>query len=337
MPILLSLAVFEGWTSPLVVVGLFAALELLVNNVLEPLLYSNNMGISSVGVILAAIFWTWLWGPVGLILSIPLTVCLLVAGNYIGPLKFLVTLLGDRTELSLSERVYQRLLAKDDEEAAELAEEYTSTHSLNELFDDLLLGVLRLAEQDRDDELLPVDQSEFVLDAVGQLVEDMEDETRDSMELETVQRGGRVLLMPVRQQSDGVLAVMLARLLESHAYDIHSGSADLLTREHVDLVENVQPDVVVLSALAPYSNLHARHLVKRLRRSYPELRILVGLWGTQSSRTGARLLADGATCVVGSLSEAVKQIQVALQTAPARRPKASKNDEGDRSRAAVAR
>ena len=111
MPVVLSLATSQGWSQPLWTVGLFLALELVVNSVLEPWLYGSSIGVSSMGVILAAIFWTWLWGPIGLVLAMPLTVCSIVLGNYVPQLRFLPVLLGDSAALQPHEQMYQRLLS----------------------------------------------------------------------------------------------------------------------------------------------------------------------------------------------------------------------------------
>ena len=122
-PIGLSMAISTGWVAPILTIGLFVVLELFSNNVMEPWIYGKNTGVSSVAILVAAVFWTWLWGPIGLLLATPLTVCLLVIGKHVPQLSFLDTLLGNEPVFELKTRVYQRLLAGDQEEAAELVED----------------------------------------------------------------------------------------------------------------------------------------------------------------------------------------------------------------------
>ena len=148
IPITLSLAVFPGWQEPLMTIGMFIVLEVIVNNVLEPLLYSNSIGASTVGVILSAGAWTLLWGPVGLFLAMPLTVCLVVAGNFFPALRVFSILLGDRSQLSPSERIYQRLLANDENESRKLTKEYLKKAPLEQFCDEVIVPALVLAEQD---------------------------------------------------------------------------------------------------------------------------------------------------------------------------------------------
>ena len=132
MPIALALAVFEGWTRPLLVIGMFVVIELLSNNIMEPWLYGSSAGMSTVGIIVAATFWTWLWGPVGLMLSMPLTVCLVVLGRYVPALSFISVLFSDQPALQYGVRFYQRLLAFDDHEAGDLVATFLKDGSLDE-------------------------------------------------------------------------------------------------------------------------------------------------------------------------------------------------------------
>jgi len=148
-PIALSFAVAPGWTLPLLIIALFVTLELFSNNVLEPWLYGSSTGLSPVAVLVAAVFWTTLWGPVGLLLSTPLTVCLVVLGRHVPRLGFFHVLLGKEPALAPELKFYQRLLARDPDEATELVEEYLEGESLDKLYDAVIMPALGLAEQDR--------------------------------------------------------------------------------------------------------------------------------------------------------------------------------------------
>ena len=163
LPVALSLAVFDGWTRPLMVAGLFAVNELISNNVFEPWLYGTSTGISTIGIVVSAVFWTWLWGPVGLVLATPLTVCLTVIGHYVPQFAFINTLISDEEVLPSHLRLYQRLLAMDPDEGYEVAEEHLKSHSLGSLYDNVILPALRLAEQDRHQDTLDETKERFIL------------------------------------------------------------------------------------------------------------------------------------------------------------------------------
>ena len=149
LPLLLSLAVFDGWAPPLMVFLLFAIVELVTGNFVEPWLYGVHTGVSSLALLLSTVFWAVLWGPPGLILSTPLTVCVLVLGRYVPQFSFLHILLGDEAPLVAEALIYQRLLAMDETEAKAVAESYLKEHSLEELYDLVLIPTLTMAEQDR--------------------------------------------------------------------------------------------------------------------------------------------------------------------------------------------
>ena len=148
-PIALSLAVFPSIHVFFATVSLFVIIELLSNNFMEPLLYGSSTGMSAVAILVAAVFWTWLWGPIGLLLSTPLTVCLVVIGKYVPQLRFLDIMLGDEPVLNPPERVYQRLLALDQEEVIDVVDDYLKERSIEEVYDDILLPAMAMAEQDR--------------------------------------------------------------------------------------------------------------------------------------------------------------------------------------------
>ncbi len=149
LPIALSLAVFDGWLRPLLVFLLVAGLELIVANFVEPWLYGAHVGISSLALLVAAVFWTVLWGPAGLILSTPLTVCVVVLGRYVPHLSFLHILLGDEPVLAAEAQIYQRLLAMDQLEAHTIVGQFLKGRPLVELYDAVLIPALSMAEQDR--------------------------------------------------------------------------------------------------------------------------------------------------------------------------------------------
>jgi hypothetical protein len=172
-PAALSLGAFPGWTQPLLVIGFIVVLELLSNMIMEPLLYGRTAGVSEVALMVAVAFWTWLWGPIGLLLATPLTVSLGVLGRYMPQLEFLGILVSDEPILETHTSYYQRLVARDQDEAADLVEEYLQTHTLAEAYDDVLIPALSAAKKDYVRDNLSEDEQHFIVQATRDMVEDL--------------------------------------------------------------------------------------------------------------------------------------------------------------------
>ena len=177
-PIALSFAVYPNYSPFIATVIMFVVIELWSNNVMEPWLYGSSTGMSAVAILVAAVFWTWLWGPIGLLLATPLTVCLVVIGKYVPQLQFLDVLLGDEPALEPHDRVYQRLLAMDQEEATELVEEYLEERPIEQVYDEVLMPALALAEQDGHRGRLDQERQAFVRRAMRDIVEDVRERYR---------------------------------------------------------------------------------------------------------------------------------------------------------------
>ena len=327
MPLTLSMAVFDDWSHSLLALGLFVIVELTLNNAVEPLLYSKDTGMSTVGIIIAAIFWTWFWGPVGLLIAMPLTVCLVIAGTYVPQMRYLTILLGDRSTLPLEEQFYQRLLALDDEEADHLAELYLHENSRQELYENLLIPSLLLGERDRHHGLLSQKQEQMVIETTQELVEEFEEDemtASDAAETSTTLPAlpnKRVLCVPGNDKADEITSIMLSQLLESKGIPTETRTTDSLAAELVEYLEEDNADILVITALPPRASRHARYLCKRIRAVKPDLPIVICLWnGSELTRTLKRLDRAGATSYVHTLDEAVEEIVAQCQRAAA--PKA---------------
>jgi predicted PurR-regulated permease PerM len=341
LPIIVSVALSPGWTQPLLVVGWYLIMELIFNNVVEPLVYGSTTGVSTVGVIFAAIFWTWLWGPIGLILSMPMTVCLLVAARYVPQLRFLAILLADQPPTSLAERTYQRLLAFDYHEPIKLAHKQVKDSSLVTYYDEVLIPALALAEQDRHLDVLNDEQATFVLEATEDLIEDLGEASDRSIAKEQARDAGRdptaendvvngpitsparILCIPLRDEADEMASRMLAQLLTIEGFQASAGAAKSLTSELVDRVADTDSDIVVISALPPIAPRDSRLLWRRLRNRYPDLPIVVGFWTAGAQKESlAEPVEDAASRVVTTFAEAVSvvramgaQVKVSAKTA----------------------
>jgi predicted PurR-regulated permease PerM len=290
MPIVLSLAVFPGWHHALATVGLFLVLELMVANFIEPLLYGAHIGLSALAILVAAVFWTLIWGFPGLVLSTPLTVCLVVVGRYVPSLSFLNVLLGDEPVLSPQAQYYQRLLATDENEARQVLGRYLKEEkSLEDLYSSVVIPALSLAEQDRHRNELDEDAQNFIYQSTREIVEELADippeqsaegTAQNASELSRTNREtGRidVLCIPARDDADDVVAMLLSQLLERQGHRAESIPIGA-TSEMLSEVADANPDVVCISALPPFALNHARALYTKLRARSPELHIVICLW-----------------------------------------------------------
>lgn len=351
-PLALSIAVAPGWSLFLWTAALFVTLELISNNFIEPLLYGSRTGMSPVAVILSAIFWTWLWGPVGLLLSTPLTVCLVVLGRHVPQFHFLDVLLGNEPVLSPSEQLYQRLIAGNPEEATERAEELLRDLSLVSFYDTVAMATLKRAEEDRSRGVLDDLRRERVAEGIETLVENLEDhedgsvvveedEDEDEVEARTETEPAVTSGMPVvavaggRGNLDDAAASLMADLLERAGSEVTLVGHDELSSARTMRTDLADRDVILVSYLNDESSAHARYLVRRLRRQRNKAVIVVGFWREDTDAADAKRLRDAVKCdhVVQSLGEALAllrdigaqdRIEEAVETdreeAPKRKP-----------------
>ncbi len=306
-PLILALAVFEGWTKPMLTFGLFASIELTTSAAIEPWLYGAHTGISSLAILVSAAFWTLLWGPIGLVLSTPMTVCLLVLGRYVPPLRFLTVLLGDEAVLPPEARYYQRLLALDEDEAQEVAEIYLKEKSVLELYDLVLIPALSLAEQDRHEHTLDEGREKFICQTTKDLIEELSERTP----LPPPTRKVSVLCLPARDEADELAGLMLAHVLRLSGF-----SSDAIPIARVDdMIESIdqrRADILFISALPPFAMNHARSLCRRIRRRFPDLKVMVGFWdpAAEIGKVQERLGSDCVDKVITTLREAEFQVRL---------------------------
>jgi predicted PurR-regulated permease PerM/methylmalonyl-CoA mutase cobalamin-binding subunit len=320
-PVFLSLAVSPGWSVPLMTLGLFVVIELISNNVVEPWLYGSSTGLSPVAVIVAAAFWTWLWGPIGLLLATPLTVCIAVLGKYIPSLSFLDVLLGDRPPIAPEDRFYQRLLAEDAEEICEIAENHTKEHSLVHTFEEVIIPALKLAETDYRDGVVTEEKRRSMHSLVRELVLEVGEEEAPEVKEKRTEAGtvttsplpeqqAVIVCLPACNEADELCAHMLARLLAQSGLAVQVCPSKLLTSEMVEQAREAVHNIALVSVLPPSSVLPASLVCKRLRASMPDVRILVGLWGDGEieARRRARFERSGADALFTSLTQAEREI-----------------------------
>jgi predicted PurR-regulated permease PerM len=312
-PILVSLAALQGWAGPLGVVAMFVVLELFTNLVLETVLYAGAAGVSQVALLMSVAFWTWLWGPLGLLMATPLTVCLVVLGKHVPGLEFVGTLMADSPALAPEYGYYQRLLARDQSEAADLLERHINTEPARSVYDALLLPALNYAERDRLEQRLSADEEAAVIDATRELMADVAASIQrlqpaaptEEPPLPGPREPLRVLGYATNGMADEVALAMLAHLVDDLPIAIEVISTRMQASELVALVQAQYVSVVCLADLPPSPPSKTRYLVKRLHAASPELRILVGRWGPPAlaDESPHVLREAGATLVASTLAE----------------------------------
>src|SRR5262245_467968 len=320
LPITLSMAVFPGWGKALLVLGLFAILELFTSAVLEVLLYARSAGVSEVGLLVAIAFWAWVWGPIGLLLATPLTVCLVVFAKYVPELEFIWIVMGDTPVFSTDVIVYQRLLAEDVDEASDVVERYAAEHELAEVDDAVLLPVLLHAERDRSRGRIEEREERFVVASVREIV--------DALGSAAPTASGPLPRIAVfgcaaRSEADAVVLSMLRDLLAPSGIDLEIGSADRLSAELVNEVRERGVGVVLVASLPPGGLAQARYLCKRLRTAVPEIKIVVGRWSPPDEAAEVRtaLTAACADAVGTGLLEVRDAVMEAARTQASAAPR----------------
>jgi predicted PurR-regulated permease PerM len=327
LPIGLSVLIAESWTPPLLVAGLFIALELLTSMVFEPLWYGRRVGVSETATLVMVAFWTWLWGPLGLILATPLTVCLVLIGKYVPFLGFFDTLLGVQPALAPGLVYYQRLLARDRDEAAAVARRHLEGGSLAGTCDALLVPALVTSRRDLERGRIDEDDEQFVLASTRAILDELLALNAEAAAGTPALPGAppapprlAVLGCPARDESDEAALTMLAALLRPERGDLAVANQALLASEILQLVESQQVSVVCVAALPPGGGAHARLLCRRLRARFPDLKILVGRWGLADGPAEGRdaLVAAGADAVGTTLAESRDQIAALVPLLSAR-------------------
>lgn len=341
-PLALALAVDPTWTMLLWTVALFVVVEPVVGHVIEPMVYGHSTGLSPVAVVASATFWTALWGPIGLVLATPLTVCLVVLGRHVERLEFLDVMFGDRPALSPPEIFYQRMLAGDPTEASEKAEEFLKERSLSSYYDEVALKGLQLAHIDAERGALDPERLAKIRDAVSEFannISEQEDRPLPKAKLttdaeatsavETVAEDAPYENLPVlgkedlppgwqgehpvlcvagRSLLDEAAAIMLGQLSTAHGLAARVEAADALSTANIFRLETAGVAIVCLVYMDAASPSHMRYSVRRLRRKLPEATIILGCWLKDMEPAALEVLREGAKAdlAAASLGEAIK-------------------------------
>lgn len=332
-PIAMSLATSDGWWQPLAVFGFVMVLELVSNNVIEPLVFGRSTGVSPTALLISAAVWLYLWGPIGLVLSAPIAVCLVALGKSIPQLAFLNLLLGDAPALRTHLGIYQRLMLGDQHEAVRLVLQQTKDLPRDHVYDELLIPALNHAKRDIQRGYLTENDRRKVLEGLQESLREIDqlrllalsdkqhqdvspDEQHDIL-AKTVERL-RILGCPAMDDMDCMGLEMLRQLIDPIRWDLEVTALETLTSELMLGIAEGPPAIVCIAALPPGGMAHARYLCKRLREASPEIQIIVGRWGQK--RDGKldreRLELAGASFVATTLLETCQLLESRLLLAP---------------------
>ena len=312
-PLALALAIAPGWSAFFETFGLFIVVELVTSQGLEPWLFGASAGLSPVAVLVAATFWTWLWGPIGLVLSTPLTVCLVVTGRYVPALRFFAVLFGDEAPLTGEESFYQRLLARDDAEATEQVEAFLKSGSLAEFCDQIAIPALSMAQEDSERGVLTRNARVEIADTMRDVLESIADEAEEPAERPGDQPPA-VECVGARNELDDIAALLLARLLSERGIAARTVPARHWMTEprftQAAAAKAGSPKTICLSHLGDASAPRLRLLARRLRRrSPPDAKVLLGLWSvTPRSLEQRPAPPEALDDVATSLSEAIERL-----------------------------
>jgi predicted PurR-regulated permease PerM len=342
-PLVLAAAVGPGWTMVLMTAALFLIAETVVGQAIEPLIYGHSTGLSPVAVITAATFWTWLWGPIGLILATPLTMCLVVLGRHVDQLKFLEVMFGDEPPLTPAELVYQRMLARDPFEAADQARIFLRNKPLAAYYDEILLEGLRLAQADAQRGSLDEDQMRRIRDAVAELVDDLAPHTdgdngdnqptgpaeedapltqlekaeakAEEQELPERWRSGKpVLCIPGPSMLDEALAAIVTHLVEQRGAGARAEQVDALSISRILNWDTAGVELICLCYLEEATAAQIRYAIRRIRRRIPDVSIVVATLGRPMSVEDDEASTAGAESVQDSLRATVDKIMAVALT-----------------------
>ncbi|SKA77244.1 Predicted PurR-regulated permease PerM [Prosthecobacter debontii] len=322
LPTALSLVVFDGWTQPLFVITLIASLELLTNMILEPMLYGHSAGVSDIALLIAILFWTWVWGSVGLLLATPLTVCLVVFCKYIPEMHFVEVLMGEKPQVQPSLLVFQRLLVGDVEEAESFVQNSVRERGAEPTIDQVLLPAAVQVRREMLAGRLNREETESILGTLSELADEAEPNGEDLLEPPPSETRPLLLCRSFDASADAIALRWLERRLAPGFLKWESIPKSALVSEVIEQVERLQPRLVCISAVPPGVSSQAQILCKRLRHRFPELQILLARWGGQTAES---TLETGASWVVTTTEAARERLTEALRLD---RPVANEEDGG---------
>jgi predicted PurR-regulated permease PerM len=303
-PALLAFATFPGWAETLQTLALFGTLDLLTAYFVEPFVFGQRTGVSSFALLVSALFWIWVWGPIGLLLATPLTVCIAVLGRHFASLRFLAVIFADEPALTPHVRFYQRLLARDEDEATALIDQKLAELGPVGLIDHVLAPALALLEQHREQDEITDDDARFVLDVTAETVSQL-----PPQEANAAAAGGQIVGLAARTPVDQMMLEMLRTASRETAVEMIP--AELTAEQAVQRVLQKRPATVCVVSVSQTRGAEVRNYCRRIRAELPECRIIVvrpTLTDADLTKATARMKDAGADELTTSTKEALEAI-----------------------------
>jgi len=326
-PAVLAVAVDPGWHMLVSVLVLYGSVEAIIGQAVEPFVYGRSMGLSPVAVLVAAVFWTLLWGPVGLLLSTPLTMCFVVLGRHIEGLKFLDVMLGDQPALAMDESLYLRMLADDPDDATQDAEEFLREHSLSVYYDEVAARALMLAQADVNRGVLDPLRQTRIRDAIKGLIENLSDRqdagaAKALANLPADWKDVPVMCVAGRGPLDEAAALLLVDMLAKYGVSAQVVSSDQTSAAQINDLDVSGVQLTCVSYLEPGTYKNARYQVRRLRKRMPEVPVIALFWGIggDHSRYLDSVEATESDVVTTGLKETIHHVLAFARRAGAPKP-----------------
>lgn len=296
LPTFLALAVFPNWYIPLAVLGLFVLTDQLIGGFVEPIVIGHRVGVSPVALLVSAIFWGWLWGPVGLLLATPISVCLTVAGEFIPALRLFSIMFGAEDPLEGYLSFYNRLLVRDRTGAIAIADRHAEADTMEEMFTDLFIPTLTFAQEELERKRITPANDHFIKDVIRELIIRFGDRNAG-----TPDPTRHIVAVSVAGERLSLGTLMLTQLLREDSYSTDYFT-DLPDSELIAFITEVHPEAVFVSCTNPDHLEVGYSLLQLIAGSFPELMIVAG--GSAFARDRQKSLASGATYVPATLAEA---------------------------------
>lgn len=319
IPVALSFVISPSWITPIFTIGIYLIIDLLCTNFLEPWLYGVSTGISSTALIIAAVFWTLLWGPIGLLLAIPLTVCLVVLGRHVPHLEFLEILLGDNKESGEQDEFYNKLLNENQAESLVLMEKHLKENSVISFYDKILIPTIIKIENELASGSVDSEKAKFLYQNMAEIVEDLADVSQnapsegraDISQTSPSSSKNHILCMPVRTAlRDEMAGEILTQLLRQQLYSCENVSGKLNNAKISELVKINLPSVIFITAVHPSTLLHVKFLCNKIGPIHPTYKLIVCLFGVKKTEEDEKeLVSMGVDAVVTSFDEAILKMQ----------------------------
>lgn len=313
LPALLAFAVFPGWAETVQTIALFAGLDLITTYLVEPVVFGHRTGVSSFALLISALFWIWVWGPVGLLLATPLTVCIAVLGRHVRSLRFLAIIFADEPALMPHVRYYQRLLARDEDEASAVVERKCTEIGAVGVMDQVLIPALSLTLQHQIQEEITDEDASFIVDFTAESIHQLK-----LAPAAPARAALPTLGLAARTAADQVALDMLRAAVEAAGVPMRIVDGRLTFEEALARIFAEPAPLLCIVALAPAGGAEARKLCRRIRAQGMEIKLLVlrpHLNGADVSQSSARMRDAGADCVASSVDDALAGISQLLAAA----------------------